>query len=179
LFEFKQKRTHFKIEQIFVVFSTKICVANKIFQRILKKNLFATQNFVEKTTKICSILKCVRFCLNSNKIYTFIFYSVLLLEMIFLFHFWSFLLITNPIVLKFFNSFMDCYHDFKRKLKGKTSWIDLRNPCTNFKWLSITVFWVHLIYNPHLKFIITQNRSRLLDYTRLYLKNFCEVLFFS
>ncbi len=76
MFEFKQKRTHFKIEQIFVVFSTKICVANKIFQKILKKNLFATQNFVEKTTKICSILKCVRFCLNSNKIYIFIFYSV-------------------------------------------------------------------------------------------------------
>jgi hypothetical protein len=75
LFEFKQKRTHFKIEQIFVVFSTKFCVANKFFLRIFWKILFATQIFVEKTTKICSILKCVRFCLNSNKIYTFIFYS--------------------------------------------------------------------------------------------------------
>ncbi len=44
----------------------------------------------------------------------------------------SFLITTNWIVLKFFNSFVDCYKDFKRKTKRKSLWMDLRNPWTNF-----------------------------------------------
>jgi hypothetical protein len=44
--------------------------------------------------------------------------------------------------LKFFNSSMDCYYDFKRKTKRKSLWIDLRNLWTHFKWLSIAVFCI-------------------------------------
>jgi hypothetical protein len=54
----------------------------------------------------------------------------------------SFLITTNWIVLKFFNSSMDCYYAFKRKTKRKSLWMDLRNLWTNFKWLSIAVFWL-------------------------------------
>ncbi len=59
--------------------------------------------------------------------------------------YWMFSETINSIVLKFFNTSMDCYYDFKRKTKRKSIWMDLRNPWTNFKWLSITAFWMKVI----------------------------------
>jgi hypothetical protein len=38
------------------------------------------------------------------------------------------------------NSSMDCYKVFKRKSKRESLWMDLRNPWTSIKWLSIAVF---------------------------------------
>ncbi len=72
----------------------------------VRKYLFINQILSDK---IYTALKLIYFCIDS----------------------WiklSFLLIINWIVLKFFNPFMDCYCDFKRKFKQKSSWMDLRNP---------------------------------------------------